>query len=97
MKDFNDRQRKELIGGLLASAANTLEEILATGSCNDLNSADVGGIYHDIFAFARIYMAFMAEDLTILSEEDLAFLNKTESWIFIHQEDAMPILETIGD
>ena len=51
----------------------------------------------NIFAFARIYMAFMVEDLEVLSEEDLAFLNKTESWIFTHQEDAMPILETIGD
>ena len=97
MKDFNNRQRKELVGSFLASAVNTLEEILATGSCHDLNSTDVSGIYHDIFAFARIYMAFMTEDLNTLSEDDLAFLNHLESFVFLNEEEVSPILETIGD
>ena len=98
MKDFNDRQRKELVGSFLASAVNTLEEVLKNGECNDLTAEnDLAGIYHDIFAFARIYMAFMAEDLEVLSEEDLAFLNKLESFVFLNEEEVSPILETIGD
>ena len=85
-------KRKDIFGAFLASSVNTLEEILVNGQSNDLTIEDLGGVYYDMFAFARIYMAFMANDLSLLDEDDLKMLNRTESWIFTHPEESKEFL-----
>jgi hypothetical protein len=77
-------KRKELVAAMMASSINTLETLMYEKVCNGLTEVDTEGVIQDMFKFAKIYIALLNEDLSILSEEDYAFLIHLESFAFTH-------------
>jgi hypothetical protein len=77
-------KRKELVAAMMASSILTLEQLMYEKVCNGLTEADTEGVIQDIFKFAKIYMALLNEDLSVLSDEEYAFLIQLESFAFTH-------------
>lgn len=77
-------KRKELVAAMMASSINTLETLMYEKVCNGLTEVDTADVIQDVFKFARIYLALLNEDLSVLSEEDYAFLIHLESFAFTH-------------
>ena len=77
-------KRNELVAAMMASSIITLEQLMYEKVCGELTEADTKGVIQDILKFAKIYMALLNEDLSVLSEEDYAFLIHLESFAFTH-------------
>jgi hypothetical protein len=78
------QERKELFGMFLAAATNTLQELIENESSYDLTKNDIPGVLGDMFAYSRIYLALLNEDLSVLNQDELAIMNKLEAYAFTH-------------
>ena len=77
-------KKKEIFGAFLASSVNTLEQLMIEGKSSELTSEDIPGVIRDAFTLARIYLALHHNDLSLLDEESLAFIDAIEAFVFRH-------------